>query len=191
MKQSQPVQSLAEADKIIWANVKGPKFKDYLGVARALSYVKRQPGYGSDRKVAERYPISREMVREFISLLQLPEEILTLYESKMLTLEHGRKLLQVQRARPAVLHEVVEHVSHLSSHEARDLIVHLLRFPDLTGERAKEDIMQSRKGPRREFHVVTIVDQVTYDALVRHARDHHVGVSEFVGGIVKGWLAER
>ena len=101
--QLEDIESLDEADAIVFANVQGPKDKDYLATARALSYVKRQPEYGSNAKVAARYPIGAEMVREFLCLLELPDEIGQLFGAGKLKLEHGNKLYQLQRHDPEIV----------------------------------------------------------------------------------------
>jgi hypothetical protein len=183
--------SLEEADALVWANVKGPKKKDYIGVAEALMFVKRLPGYKSNKAVAERYPISAEMVREFISLLQLPEEILDLYGHGELTLEHGRQLNRVRNQNPALLMEVASLIRNLQAHEARDVVVHMLRYPELTAQQAKEQAVAARQGPEHEYHVISIVTKDEYDRLQRAARASSEGVSELVTRVVRDWLSQR
>lgn len=180
------IRGFVDADAIVFANVKGPKDKDYLAVAHALDWVKSQPGYQSNKKVAERYPIGHEMVREFLTILKLPDEVQVLFERGLLKLEHGKKLYQL-RDKPQLLQEVAQAITGLKAHQARDVVVHILNYPHLSVREAKEQVLASAR-PEPEFHVIALLNEREYKRIRRRATQKHIDVSELVSSIVRDWL---
>ena len=64
-----------EADVICFTNLKGSKDKELLKTAEALRYKKNLPGFKSNAKVGQYYGVSGEIVREFLALLELSDEV--------------------------------------------------------------------------------------------------------------------
>ena len=185
-----PIEDLTEADAIVLANVQGPKDKEYLATADAFEFVKKSCGYGSNARVAARYEglIGAEMVREFLSLLALPETVQQMLENRELTLEHGKKLRQLQRHRPDVVEEASKAMADLSAHDSRDFVAHLLNYPQLPVTEVKSQVLASKTQRHREFHVVAILDEPDFRALQRRARREGKETSALVTTLIRNWL---
>lgn len=177
-----------EALAICFANLKGPRDKDLLKTARALSYLKSLPDFGSNEKVGKAVGVSGEIVREFLALLRLPEPIQHLLGQGRLSLEQGRRLWQLGRQRPEILQATAEAMTNLSVIDSRHLVDHLLRHPDLSVAKATRRILDSKIVTEREFHVVAILSEGRYRELEKRSRRHKMGASELVTAIVQDWL---
>lgn len=181
-----------EALAICFANLKGSKDKDLLMTARALQYLKNLPKYGSNQKVAQAVGVSDEIVREFLTLLKLPKLIQDMFEQGQLRrLEQSRRLWQLSRTRPELLETVAKAISGLRSWDARQIIEHILRNPDITVAAAKGAVLQSRTIKEREFHVIAILPEEDYRLLVNEAKKMKVPVDELVTSVVQDWLKSR
>jgi predicted ArsR family transcriptional regulator len=179
-----------EALAIAFANVKQPGPKDLLGTARALAHLRNKPEYRSTRNLAERLGVSRETVREFLSLLALPQDMQQRIERGSLrTLEQGRKLVQLSRVRPEDLATAADAMEALPAHESRALVDHLLRHPELSVEQAVAALADARPLKRREYRVVAFLNEAQFEALRRYAAKRGVPVDETVTSIVVARLA--
>lgn len=174
---------------IAYANLKGPRDKDYIGTAEALKRLKSYPEYNSDRKLAQHLPVSREMIREFLTLLKLPEEIQSQFGSEGLKLEHGRRLWQLTRKRRDLQREVAGAMAGLRAHEARHLVDYVLNHPDIRAAEARERILDAKPKVTKEYHVIAILSEVEYRALAKEARKKKLPVDALVTSIVQSWLA--
>jgi hypothetical protein len=177
-----------QALAICFANLKGPKDKDLLGTARALQYLKALPEYGSNAKVGKAVGVSGEIVREFLTLLTLPEGIRGLFEDGQLKLEHGRRLWQLGRRRPQVLQEVADVMTGMSAMDARHLAEYVLKHPELSVSEARIKLAESKTVTEREFHVVALLSEEQYRLLTQEARERKVDVNVLVTSIVRQWL---
>lgn len=177
-----------EAMAICFANLKGPRDKDLLGTARALQYLKSLPEFGSNEKVGKAVGVSGEIVREFLVLLRLPDQVQRLLEQRQLSLEQGRRLWQLGRRRPELLQGAAEAMTDLSVIDARHLVDHLLRHPELTVLEAKQAILGSKTLMEREYHVVALLPEAQYRLLETQSRRQQKATDELVTAIVQDWL---
>jgi hypothetical protein len=180
-----------EALAICFANLKGPRDKDYVATAQALEYLRRLPKYGSVPKVAAAVGVSGEIVREFLTILRLPEPIRDLFDQKVLKLEHGRRLAQLGRRRPDLVAEVARMMMDLKAHDARHLVAYVLGHPDLSAEQAQQAIQHQKTVVQREFHVVALLQENEFQELRSEARQRRTDASALVTSIVREWLENR
>ena len=177
-----------EALAVCFANLKGPKDKQLLTTARALAFLKRLPKYGSNAKVGQAVGVSREVVREFLTLLQLPTRLHPLFEQNKLGLEQGRKLWQLGRQRSEILDDVAKTLTQMKAHDSRALIDYVLKNPGISVSEATETIIRSRGTIEREYHVIALLSEEDYGHLVKSARNREVPADELVTLIVREWL---
>jgi hypothetical protein len=173
---------------VCFANLKGPKEKDYLATARALQRLKSHPQYNSDSKLGQAVGVSREVVREFLAILKLPDEIQALFGPQGLKLEHGRRLWQLARRRPELQHRVADAMSDLGAHDARYLVEHVLNHPEMSVAEAKRQVLESKTEVRREYHVIAMLSEEDYKALDKAAHLRRQPVDRLVTWIVESWL---
>lgn len=177
-----------EALAICFANLKGPKDKDFLRTAEALSYLRSLPEYSSNAKVGQAVGVSGEIVREFLTLLRLPPDIQHLFERRQLRLEHGRRLWQLSRRRPELLFRVVEAMKDLNAIDSRHLVEYIFRHPETSVEDAKSAVLDGKTVKRHEYHVIAILPEAEYRALAAHARRRNTATNDLVTQIVLEWL---
>lgn len=180
-----------EALAISFANLKGPRDKQLIQTAKALDHLKSLPEYGSNAAVGRAVGVSGEIVREFVSLLQLPDEVQGLLESGELGLEQGRRLVQLERVRPSVLREAAQAMVGLLSKDSRNLVEYLCNYRDVSVSEARERILGSKTVRRREFHLVARLPEQDYRQLKAWASRRRQPVDELVTEIVTAWLAQR
>lgn len=176
---------------IAYANLKGPRKKDYIGTAKALQRLKSYPEYNTNEKLAQQLPVTREMVRQFLTLLRLPEEIQRLFGPDGLKLEHGRRLWQVTRKRPDLQRDVTRAMAELKAHDARDLVTYVLDHADMPVMEARKIILNSKTKTTREYHVIALLPESEYKSLVEYARKQRLPVDAAVTSIIRSWLASR
>lgn len=177
-----------QALAICFANLKGPKKKDLLATAKALQYIKDLPEYGSNGKVGRAVGVSGEIVREFLTLLRLPEPVQRLFDSSQLKLEHGRRLSQLASRRPDLVTEVARAMTGLTAMDSRHLVEYILKHPNLSVSEAKKRLLASKTVTEREFHVIAILTDEQYRGLAQEARKRKVSVDVLVTSIVQSWL---
>lgn len=162
--------------------------KDYLGTARALKRLKRLPEYSTNQKLADTFQVSREIIREFLVLLDLPPAVQRLMESGNLKLEHGVRLRQLMRKRPDLVVDAAQAMKGLRTHQARHLVDYLLKHPELDALDAREAVLKSKSQVAKEYHVVAILSEDQYREVSARARKSGLPVSEFVSSVLVSWL---
>lgn len=180
-----------EALAISFANLKGPRDKDLVQTARALQSLKSLPEFGSNAAVGRAVGVSGEIVREFLSLLQLPRAVQELLETRQLSLEQGRRLWQLGRARPDAVLQAAQAMVGLTAMDSRHLVDYLCKHRELSVSEAKERVLASKTVTRREFHIVARLGEEDYRELRRWARSQGQPVDELVTKVVLAWLRER
>lgn len=177
-----------QALAVCFANLKGSKDKDLLATARALQYLKSLPEFGSNAKVGNAVGVSREIVREFLALLDLPEGVQRLFDTGQLKLEQGRRLWQLARRRPDLLGEVAEAMTGLTAMDARHLVEYILQHPKLSVSESKSKVLGSKTVTEREFHVIAILSEEQYRDLAQEARRRKLPVDALVTSVLQNWL---
>lgn len=181
-----------EALAICFANLKGYKDKDLIGTAKALQYLKGLPDYGSNQKVGKAVGVSGEVVREFLTLLRLPDTIQSLFEQRQLKhLEQSRRLWQLARLNPSLLEETAQGITDLNALDGRHVIDYILRNPGVSVSEAKRRVLESKTITEQEFHVIALVSEDEYRLLADEAKKRKVAVDALVSSIVRQWLKSR
>ena len=177
-----------EAIAIGFANLKGSKTKNLILTARALQFLKTSSTYDTNKQLGALFGVSGEVVREFLSLLQLPDDLQCLLEERKLSLEHGRRLFQLLRSRPDILQSAAEAMQELTAIEARHLGDYLIRHPRCSVEEAKVELMKAKTTKIHEYHVVAILDKQDYKRLSKLAELRGVSMNDLVSQILIQWL---
>lgn len=178
----------SEALAICFANLKGSKHKDLLETARALQYLKALPVYRSNSKLGSAVGVSGEMVRQFLSLLELPPEIQSMIDQRELNLEQSRRLWQLSHHRPESLLAAAEAIKNLSAIDSRHVVTYIIRHPELSIVEARNQVIESKTVTRQEFHVIALLSGDEYRLLKIAAQKKGITPDVLVTSLVKGWL---
>ena len=184
---NQPLDK-ARALAICFSNLKGSKSKDLLLTARALEYLKRLPEFKTNQRVGEAVGVSGEIVRQFVGLLELPDEMQSHLERGSLGLEHGRRLLQIHRNRPEIVEESAQAMLSMTAMEARDLAEHLIRNPESPVEASLQTLRAAKKIVTKEYHVDVVIGESVYTLLRSQASKLNLSVAELASTIINEWL---
>jgi hypothetical protein len=129
-------------------------------------------------------------VREFLTLLDLPESVQGLLAERRLNLEQGRRLWQLAKTRPNIVDDAAQAMLGMTAMDARHLVEYLRKHPELSVEQAKQQLIDSKTITVREFHVVAMLAEAQYRSLEREARRRRTSVNRLVTDVVTEWLTE-
>ncbi len=180
-----------EALGICFGNLKGQKSKDLLQTARALRFLRELPEFNSNRRLGEAVGVSGEIVRQFVSLLALPDSVQSQLKRGELGLEQGRRLWQLSRARPEIVEEVAQTIRSRTAMESRDLIEYLIRTQTASVQEGLSALDAAKPAITHEYHIDAILDEQAFRELTAQARKRRVKESELVSLIVSRWLEEK
>ena len=177
-----------EADVICFANLKGSKDKELLRTAEALRYKKSLPGFGSNAKVGKYYGVSGEIVREFLALIELPKQIQALIDDGAIGLDVGARLAKAKKIYPRGLNELSKAVTGMTAMDARDVIEHVLKNPNLSIRESKRRILDAKTVVEHEYHVMVVLPEQQFTIIEKEARQRQLSVSAFISSVLGEWL---
>jgi ParB family chromosome partitioning protein len=171
---------------IVFANTKRKKRReDLLTVAHAFDYLVKL--YGSQKAVAEKVGLSTEMVREFLGVLKLPEEIRRLIsERKIDKIDIVREILSLKESSKQIM--AAEAFINSLSKDVRD-IKRVIKNANLPVEDAKKVIIDTK--PKGLHIFIMDFDDETYQEILKQSKVLKIKPAELVKGIVTEWLKQR
>lgn len=175
---------------VCFSNLKGSKDKDLLTTARALQYLKGLPEFGSNKRVAEQVGVSGEIVRQFISLLDLPPAVHDLIDQKKLGLEQGRRLWELHRSRPSIVEAAAEAMASMTAMAARDLAEYLKRDSAASVDDAVQALYDTKPQITRGHLVCALTNEDEFQALKARAKSLGISVNDLVTRITRQWLVK-
>jgi len=168
---------------VLFANTRRKRRStDLISVADACHYLKAL--YGSQRAVADKVGLSSEMVREFLALLRLPDEIKDMVrERKIDRLDVAYRIAMIRD--PARQLDMAKQAASARSKDVRD-IARLVGTTDLS---VKESSARVRESKLRGLHVFIIdFDDDEYRVISARARSLRVKPAQLVQEAVLNWL---
>lgn len=169
---------------IIFANTKRQKrVVDLISLANCFVFLRNI--YGSQRKVAEKTDLSREMVREFIQILTLPPYVQDLIKTRKIDrIDTAYRLTKIKDE--AVLKEIVENIPNLSAHDVRDIISTMEENVGTSVETATDTVLKSKP---KNIHVFIIdFSENNYKKILQIASDKGGSPADLIKNIVNAWL---
>ena len=176
---------------VCFSNLKGSKDKDLLLTARALKYLKALPEFRSNKRVGEQVGVSGEIVRQFISLLDLPPAVRARIDQRKLGLEHGRRLWELHRIRPSIVEDAADVMTSMTAMAARDLVDYLKRAPSASVEEAVQALEDAKPEVTQQHLICALANDSEFQALTTHALSRGVTVTDLVTEITQEWLAKH
>lgn len=173
------------------ANLRGSKTKDILATAQALKRLKSESQWNSNKKLAQEFLVSPEMIREFLSITRLPSDIQSLFSLGTLKLEHGRRLWQLSKTRSDILLETARAMRALTAHDSRHLAEYLRKNPESSVSDAMQRLEGSKATVSREYHVVAILTEEEFRQLDKMANARGIAADRLVTAVVQSWLTEH
>lgn len=169
---------------IIFANTKRHKREvDLLVVAECFRLLLRI--YKTQGAVAEKTGLSREMVREFLQILDLPEYVKVLIRSRKIdSIDTAYRLSKVKDEQN--LSEIVSKLLNLQTHDLRDVLSTAKENAELSIDAAQDAVLKSKP---RNLHVFIIdFSEENYRKIVNTARKQKLTTADLIKTIVNDWL---
>lgn len=170
---------------IVFANTKRKKrTENLLTIAKAFDYLVKS--YGSPKAVAERVGLSTEMIRQFLAVLKLPAEVQRMFSNRELdSVDVAKELLALSD--PARQIVAAKAIADSLSKDARD-IKRLIKAVKLSAGEAKKIVLDAKP---KGLHIFMIdLDDETYGAITKQAKNMKIQPVELVRGIVTNWLKQ-
>jgi hypothetical protein len=168
---------------IIFGNTKRHKrTKDLITVAECFHYLLSL--YGSQEVVAQKTGLSREMVREFLQVLALPENVKQLIrERKIDTIDTAYRLSKVKDEE--TLKSVLKKLSTLQTHDLRD-IISTTEEKGISAEAAYRAVLEAKKNSLHVF-IIDFNDE-SFHKLSKIAKDRNCSPAELIKTVMNQWL---
>jgi hypothetical protein len=155
---------------------------DLVTIAKSIQYLVEL--YGSRKAVADKLCLSPEMIREFLTVLELPEPVRELVSSRHIDSLDVALEIHMLRDRDKQV-AAAKRLADLPSKDVRD-IRRLSQQADLSIEDATRIILEAK--PKGLHIFVMDFDDDTYTALLRAARCRRMQPAELVREVVADWL---
>jgi hypothetical protein len=171
---------------ILFANSKRKKRDiDLLTIARSCEYLVKL--YGSRRAVAEKIGLSTEMIRQFLTVLKLPEAVQELVSDRQIdSIDTVKEILALKAPKTQI--EAAKSFVNSLSKDVRD-IKRLVKDAKLPVEKSKATILDSKPKGLHDF-IIDYDDEMD-NAINAHAKSLKVKPAELVREIVKDWLKQK
>jgi hypothetical protein len=143
------------AKTLLIANLKGNKLKrsSLLSIAEAVRTLLNNDEYGSVKKLAQGFNVSRATIESFDRINDQPEEIKKRIARGEILLDASTKLASISDKRKRV--KLAKEIAGLSAFDTRYIIDYCKRNPDLTPKQCRKAVLDS-KTITKEIHVVVV-----------------------------------
>ena len=169
---------------IVFANTKRKKRSvDLIAIAESCEYLAGL--HGSQEAVAKRVGLHSEMIRQFLSLLRLPEEVKSMISKRQIDrLDVAYRISMLKD--PAQQIVMAKSVADIElSKDIRD-VVRLAKEGSISVEESTRTVMNAK--PKGLHIVVVDFDDKAYRALKEEAKKSGIGAAQLVKQLVDEWL---
>ena len=170
----------------IFANTKRRKrTKDLLTIAENFQYLLSV--YGTQEAVAQNTGLSREMVREFLQILTLPDYVKDQIKIRKIdTIDAAYRLSTVKDER--TLRTIFDNLSSLQTHDLRD-VISTTEETRLSVDEAKQAVLEAKP---KNLHVFVIdFDEEKYRKLTDIAKRHNCSPADLIKTVMDEWLDHK
>ena len=167
---------------------KRKKILNPLLVAKACRYLFEL--YGSIDRVAKRIEISSEMIREFICIDHLPEEVKDLIRQGLIQgIDIPYRLSRIDNSQRQI--EVAKTIIGLNSHTVRDVVEYARRHPEKSAEECKQEVLKA-KGTTIELHVIPIkLSETILKSLENKAKNENKRLEDLIKSRIEDKLKPK
>lgn len=169
---------------IIFANTKRHKrVVDLITLAKCFEFLKNI--YGNQEAIAKRTDLSREMVREFLQILNLPTYVQEIIKTRKIDgIDTAYRLSKIKD--DGVLRAIVDRISNLQAHDVRDIISTVEENAGISVDSATQVVLKTKP---KNLHVFIIdFTEQNYKKLVMIAKNQGCSPADLMKKIVDNWL---
>ncbi len=168
---------------IIFSNVRRKKRdNDLITIAKSFNYLVNL--YGSIKSVSIKIGLSKEMVRQFLSILKLPKEIQELFSKRKLdSVDIAKELLSLKNSRKQII--AAQAILDSSSKDVRD-IKRLIKNSNTSVTEAKKTILDLKP---KGLHIFMMdFEDDLYKSILNFSKSLRIKPAELVKRIIIDWL---
>jgi ParB-like chromosome segregation protein Spo0J len=173
----------------LYVNLKGPKNKSANWIEIATNSKKLADHYGSPRKLADKLGVSYELIRTILRLLKLPPEVRGLVKEGDILYDAAQRIERIRDPRMQI--EVANAAVGLTSHQVRDLVQYVKKYPNSSPAEYRNRIVHSVGRKERINVVVLPLRDETYVSLKEFSKDQGVSVEKLVLQIISEWASNK
>lgn len=175
---------------VVISSVRGRKKKrvGLLTVAECCRYLTNL--YRSYTAVAKKVGASAEIVREFDSLLDLPEKVKKLISDGEIGLDTGYRISRDIKY-PKRQIEIGRAVADLNAFDARGLIDYAKRNPTLSVEKCRQQVSKSKTITKKLHVFILPLQEEIFGQLKVASKELKTTPEELIRKIVEGWLTKQ
>ena len=173
---------------ILFTNLKGRKKKDYLATANACRFLRRL--YGSYANVAEKVGVSSEIIREFDSLQDLPDEVREMVSKRFIRLDTGYRISTKLEGKKRKI-DIAKAVASLGAFDARAIIEYAQKNPEIPPAEVKSRVLGSKTVTEKVHVFILPLSEELFQPLKAESAKLKIRPEELVKNIIQDWLKER
>ncbi|MGD0996662.1 MAG: hypothetical protein ABR909_14215 [Candidatus Bathyarchaeia archaeon] len=169
---------------VIYSNTKRHKRSlDLLTIAENFAYLKKL--YGTQEAVAQKTDLSREMVREFLQILTLPDFVQQLIKTRRIdSIDVAYRLSKIRDIN--TLENSTSQLLNLPAHDIRDIIQATRENIGLSVDSAREIILKTK--PTNLHLFILDFSEMDYKKLNIVAKNNQCSPAEIIKKITEDWL---
>lgn len=142
--------------------------------------------YGSQKSLAKKIGVSSEIIRGFVSITELPNEIKTLIKKKKIHFDTAQRIHRINDKELQI--KVANLVAGMSSDNAKQLIQYARRHPHESLENIKKRLITSR-GQKEKYTVMILpLPDELYSSLSNHAKNKEKSTEKLIIEILENWI---
>ncbi len=179
------------AQTLLIANLKGGRRKrsKLTTVAEAIRLLKNDKKYGSSKKLAEAFGVTRQIIESFDGINDQPKEIRRYIDEGKILLDASTKLGSVSKI-PRRL-ELARVVAGETAFDTRYIIDYAKKHPELSAIQCKQDVLAS-KDVTRNLHVLVIpLEDEVFNNLRSVAVSKKLRLEQAAKIAIKEWLGRE
>ncbi|MCJ7456974.1 hypothetical protein MUP07_09605 [Candidatus Bathyarchaeota archaeon] len=141
------------AEAILIANLKGPRRKrlPLIEIAEAVRLLRKK--YGSTKKLAQAFDVSRPIIESFDRILDQPTAIKRLIAKDAILLDASTKLASIKDPHRRI--ELAKEIAGETAFDSRDIIDYAKKHPRGSAKECKRAVFASKE-ITRELHVIVL-----------------------------------
>ena len=179
------------AKTLLIANLGGPRDKrvPLTVISEAVRLLVHDEEYGSFKKLAQDFKISRQILQSFYHILDQPKEIQELIEKGEILLDSSTKLTSIKNHQKRV--EMARVVAGMSAFDARYIIDYWKKNPNLSPEECKQRVLESMPTIKETHLVVVPLNTELFNNFKNKANKKNLKVTDAALQAIQLWVNDK
>jgi hypothetical protein len=179
------------ATAILIANLKGLKKKrlPLTKIAEAVRVLVRDEEYGSHKKVAKEFKVSRQIIEAFDKINDHPDEIKKLIEGNKILLDASTKLATIPNIQKRI--ELAKIVAGTTAFDTRYIIDYWKKHPELSAEESKQKALDSKSINSVLHAVIVPLEDELFSKFRDSATKKNLKLEEAAKLAIQEWVTQR